>query len=163
MAEGINGASASLTIAMPKGRLTDDALAFLQKAGYAGPANGENSRKLVLDASDSRLRYILVKPSDVPIFVEYGAADLGIAGLDVLREAGRDVYEPLLLPFGQCRLVVAGHAGRADRPLGLERSPRIATKFPRLTEAFFRQRGIGPKSFLCRVPSSWRRSSGWPT
>ena len=143
MAEGMT--AEPLTIAMPKGRLTDDALAFLQKAGYAGPANGENGRKLVLDAPDGKLRYILVKPSDVPVFVEYGAADVGIAGLDVLREAGRDVYEPLLLPFGHCRLVVAGHAGREDRPLRLERSPRIATKFPRLTEAFFRQRGIAPE------------------
>lgn len=134
-----------LTLAMPKGRLTDDALVFLKRAGYAGPSNGDNGRKLVLDAPDGRLRYILVKPSDVPIFVEYGAADVGIAGLDVLREAGRDVYEPLLLPFGQCRLVVAGHADREDRPLRMERSPRIATKFPRLTEAFFRKRGLAPE------------------
>lgn len=137
-----NGA---LTIAMPKGRLTDEALAYLARGGYATPANGDAGRKLVLDAADGRLRYILVKPSDVPIFVEYGAADVGIAGLDVLREANRDVYEPLLLPFGYCRLVVAGPAGRPDRPLRLERSPRIATKFPRLTEAFFRQRGIAPE------------------
>lgn len=134
-----------LTLAMPKGRLTEDALAFLKCAGYAGPSNGDNGRKLVLDSADGNLRYILVKPSDVPIFVEYGAADVGIAGLDVLREAGRDVYEPLLLPFGRCRLVVAGHADREDRPLRMERSPRIATKFPRLTEAFFRQRGIAPE------------------
>jgi ATP phosphoribosyltransferase len=137
--------SGALTIAMPKGRLTEDALAFLSRAGYATPTNGDASRKLVLDAADGQLRYILVKPSDVPIFVEYGAADVGIAGLDVLREASRDVYEPLLLPFGYCRLVVAGPTGRPDRPLRLERSPRIATKFPRLTEAFFRQRGIAPE------------------
>ncbi len=130
---------------MPKGRFTDDALAFLSRAGYAIPTNGDAGRKLVLDAGDGKLRYILVKPSDVPIFVEYGAADVGIAGLDVLREANRDVYEPLLLPFGHCRLVVAGPAGRQDRPLRLERSPRVATKFPRLTEAFFRQRGIAPE------------------
>ncbi len=140
----------ALTIAMPKGRLTDDALTFLKRAGYDIPSKGEIGRKLVLDVPTvrrdaGRLRYILVKPSDVPIFVEYGAADVGIAGLDVLREASRDVYEPLLLPFGQCRLVVAGPANRPDKPLRLERSPRIATKFPRLTEAFFRQRGIAPE------------------
>lgn len=139
---GTRAASDSLTIAMPKGRLTDDALTFLSRAGYAMPTNGDAGRKLVLDAGDGRLRYILVKPSDVPIFVEYGAADIGIAGLDVLREANRDVYEPLLLPFGYCRLVVAGPSGRSDRPLRLERSPRVATKFPRLTEVFFRQLGI---------------------
>jgi ATP phosphoribosyltransferase len=78
----------------------------------------------------------------VPVFVEYGAADVGIAGLDVIREAERDVYEPLLLPFGRCRLVVAGRGDRPDLPLRLERSPRVATKFPRLTEAFFRKRGV---------------------
>ena len=138
-------ADAPLTLALPKGRLTDEAMTFLVRAGYATPVNGEAGRKLVLDGADGRLRYILVKPSDVPIFVEYGAADVGIAGLDVLREANRDVYEPLLLPFGHCRLVVAGPDGRPDRPLRLERSPRVATKFPRLTEAFFRQRGIAPE------------------
>ena len=144
-ADGAGPAGEPLTIAMPKGRLTDDALAFLIRAGYATPSNGDGGRKLVLDAADGRLRYILVKPSDVPIFVEYGAADVGIAGLDVLREANRDVYEPLLLPFGYCRLVVAGPSGRPDTPLRLERSPRVATKFPRLTEAFFRQRGVAPE------------------
>lgn len=131
-----------LTLALPKGRLTDEALAFLARAGYAVPVNGENGRKLVLDGADGRLRYILVKPGDVPIFVEYGAADLGIAGLDVLREAERDVYEPLRLPFGYCRLVVAGRAERPDLPLRLERNPRVATKYPHLTEAFFCRRSV---------------------
>jgi len=134
-----------LTIALPKGRLTDGALALLARAGYPVPSNGDNGRKLVLEGADRRLRFIMAKPSDVPIFVEYGAADLGIAGLDVVREAERDVYEPLRLPFGYCRLVVAGKADRPDRPLRLERSPRVATKFPRLTEAFFRRRGLAPE------------------
>jgi ATP phosphoribosyltransferase len=134
--------AAPLTIAMPKGRLTDDALVFLARAGYAVPANGDSSRKLVLDGADGRLRFIMVKPADVPVFVEYGAADVGVAGLDVVREAERDVYEPLQLPFGVCRLVVAGPAGRPDLSLRLERSPRVATKFPRLTEAYFRRRGV---------------------
>lgn len=137
--------NAPLTFALPKGRLTEDALVHLARAGYAVPNNGDAGRKLVLDTADGRLRFILAKPSDVPIFVEYGAADVGIAGLDVVREAERDVYEPLLLPFGQCRLVVAGPADQPDRPLRLERSPRVATKFPRLTEAFFRKRGLAPE------------------
>ncbi len=98
-----------------------------------------------MPSADGQLRFILAKPADVPVFVEYGAADVGIAGLDVVREAERDVYEPLHLPFGYCRLVVAGPADRADRPLRLERSPRVATKFPRLTEAFFRKRGLAPE------------------
>ncbi len=133
-----------LTIAMPKGRLTEDALVYLARAGYAVPSNGDGGRKLVLDGADGRLRFIMVKPADVPVFVEYGAADVGMAGLDVVREAERDVYEPLHLPFGHCRLVVAGPAGRPDLPLRLERSPRVATKFPRLTEAYFRKRGSRP-------------------
>jgi len=143
---------APLTIALPKGRLTADALASLARAGYARPTNGDDpqgllasDRKLVLEGADGRLRFIMAKPADVPVFVEYGAADLGIAGLDVVREAERDVYEPLRLPFGYCRLVVAGKADRPDRPLRLERSPRVATKFPRLTEAFFRKRGLAPE------------------
>ena len=90
-------------------------LAYLARAGYALPANGDGGRKLVLDGADGRLRFIMVKPADVPVFVEYGAADVGIAGLDVVREAERDVYEPLRLPFGYCRLVVAGQ-GRPRRP-----------------------------------------------
>jgi ATP phosphoribosyltransferase len=134
-----------LTLALPKGRLTEDALAYLNRAGYAVPPLGVNGRKLVLENGDGRLRFIMAKPADVPVFVEYGAADLGIAGLDVVRETERDVYEPLLLPFGYCRLVVAGKADRPDRPLRLERSPRVATKFPRLTEAFFRKRGLAPE------------------
>jgi len=144
--------AAPLTVALPKGRLADDALRFLALAGYGGDGMGEGgrqhapgARKLVVPSPDGRLRFILAKPADVPIFVEYGAADVGIAGLDVVREAARDVYEPLLLPFGHCRLVVAGKADRPDRPLRLERSPRVATKFPRLTEAFFRKRGLAPE------------------
>ena len=137
-----------LTMALPKGRLTEDALTHLARAGYLPPANGDAGRKLVLDGADGRLRFIMVKPSDVPVFVEYGAADLGVAGLDVLREAERDVYEPLLLPFGHCRLVVAGKSDRTDQPLRLERSPRVATKFPRLTEAFFRKRGLAPEIII---------------
>lgn len=143
---------APLTIALPKGRLTADALDCLARAGYARPINGDDprgafgsDRKLVLEGADGRLRFIMAKPADVPVFVEYGAADLGIAGLDVVCEAERDVYEPLRLPFGYCRLVVAGKADRPDRPLRLERSPRVATKFPRLTEAFFRKRGLAPE------------------
>jgi ATP phosphoribosyltransferase len=139
---------APLTMALPKGRLTEDALSYLARAGYAVPTNGDGDRKLVLEAADGRLRFIMAKPGDVPIFVEYGAADVGIAGLDVVREAERDVYEPLRLPFGYCRLVVAGKAGREDRPLRLERSPKVATKFPRLTESFFRRRGLAPEIII---------------
>ena len=136
---------APLTIALPKGRLTEAGLACLARAGYELPANGDIGRRLVLDSPDGRLRLVMAKPSDVPVFVEYGAADLGIAGLDVVREAERDLYEPARLPFGHCRLVLAGRPGREERPLRLERSPKVATKFPRLTEAFFRRQGLAPE------------------
>lgn len=130
-----------LVVALPKGRLLDEARDCLERAGY-GLREGDNGRQLVLPSAAPHVRYVLAKPADVPVYVEYGACDLGIAGLDVLREAQRDLLEPLLLPFGYCRLSVAGPAGQADRPLRLEPNPRVATKFPRLTEAFFRQRGV---------------------
>ncbi len=130
-----------LVVALPKGRLLDEARACLDRAGY-GLLDGDNSRQLVLPSAAPHVRYVLAKPSDVPVYVENGACDLGIAGLDVLREAQRDLLEPLLLPFGYCRLSVAGPVDRADRPLRLEPNPRVATKFPRLAEAFFRQRGV---------------------
>lgn len=130
-----------LTIALPKGRLLEEALVHLSRAGY-GVRDGDNGRQLVLQSTAEHVRYVLAKPSDVPVYVEYGAADLGIAGLDVLRESQRDLLEPLLLPFGYCRLALAAPRGREDRSLRLEPNPRVATKFPRLTEAFFRQRGV---------------------
>jgi ATP phosphoribosyltransferase len=130
-----------LVVALPKGRLLEESLAYLARAGYALQPEA-NGRRLVVPSGSSRVHYVLAKPADVPVYVEYGAADLGIAGLDVLRESQRDLYEPLLLPIGYCRLVIAGPAGRSDRPLRLEPSPRVATKFPRLTEDFFRRRGV---------------------
>jgi ATP phosphoribosyltransferase len=130
-----------LVIAIAKGRDTDDALALLRKAGLP-PPDGDPGRKLIIPSVDGSLRYLLVKPGDVPTFVEYGAADLGICGLDVLREGGRNVYEPLLLPLGYCRLSLAGPANRPDTPLRYESQPRVATVFPKLTAEFFRQRGV---------------------
>jgi ATP phosphoribosyltransferase len=134
-------ASTALVVALPKGRLLEEALPYLARAGV-GLVSGDNGRRLVVPSAAAHVSYVLAKPADVPVYVEYGAADLGIVGLDVLREAQRDVLEPLLLPIGYCRLVVAGPVGRAERPLRLEPQPRVATKFPRLTEDFFRQRGV---------------------
>jgi ATP phosphoribosyltransferase len=84
----------------------------------------------------------MAKPTDVATFVEYGAADLGVCGIDKLREAEKDVYEPLLLPAGYCRLSLAGPADRADTPLRYESQMRVATTYPNLTTKFFRQRGV---------------------
>ena len=133
--------SAQLVVALPKGRLLDEVSGCLERAGF-GLASGGNGRQLVLPSASQHVSYVLAKPADVPVYVEYGAADLGIVGLDVLRESERDVFEPLLLPLGYCRLVVAAPLGREQRPLRLEPNPRVATKFPRLTEAFFRRRGV---------------------
>ena len=130
-----------LTIALPKGRLADDALLWLDRAGWPLPVS-DNGRRLVIPSTGGSLNYVLAKPMDVPVFVEQGAADIGIAGLDVLRERAADVYEPMRLPFGHCRLAVAAPADRPDRPLRLELSPRVATKYPRITADYFRQRGI---------------------
>ena len=88
------------------------------------------------------LRFLLVKPGDVPVYVEYGAADLGIVGQDVLWESGRDVYEPLQLGFGRCRLVLAGTPAQRDRDFRLATGLRVATKYPRLTRAYFQRNGL---------------------
>jgi ATP phosphoribosyltransferase len=121
--------------------MADEALAWLKRAGWS-PPNVEDDRRLVIPSADGSLNYLLVKPMDAPVFVEQGAADIGIAGLDAVRERAADVYEPMLLPFGHCRLSVAAPADRPVRPLRLEISPRVATKYPRLAEQYFRSRGI---------------------
>lgn len=141
MSDGRPTAAPELVVALPKGRLLEEALVYLARAGF-GLSDEDNGRRLLVPSVAPHVSYVLAKPADVPVYVEYGAADLGIVGLDVLRETQRDVLEPLPLPIGYCRLVVAGPAGRANRPLRLEPQPRVATKFPRLTEDFFRRRGV---------------------
>ncbi len=130
-----------LTIALPKGRMANEALTWLTRAGWSPPGSADD-RRLVIPSEDGTLSYLLVKPMDLPVFVEQGAADIGIAGLDAVRERAADVYEPMLLPFGYCRLSVAAPVDRPQRPLRLEISPRVATKYPRLAEEYFRGRGI---------------------
>lgn len=133
--------SASLLVALPKGRMADQALELFRAAGLPLPA-GDAGRKLILASADGSLRYVLSKPTDVPTFVEYGAADIGVCGLDTLRESRRQVYEPLLLPFGYCRLCLAGPRDAPGGPLRYASQPRVATKYPNLTEEFFRSRGV---------------------
>jgi ATP phosphoribosyltransferase len=137
----ISPAPDSLLVALPKGRMADQALDLLSAAGLPLPS-GPTGRKLILHSEDGSLRYVLAKPTDVPTFVEYGAADIGVCGLDTLRESRRQVYEPLLLPFGHCRLCLAGPAQAATGPLRYQSQPRVATKYPNLTEEFFRKRGV---------------------
>ena len=132
---------AALMIALPKGRLADQTLDLFAAAGVPLPGR-DNGRRLILASDDGSARYVMAKPSDVPTYVEYGAADLGICGLDTLRESRRHVYEPLLLPFGFCRLCLAAPADRPDTPLRYQSQPRVATKYPNLTADFFRARGV---------------------
>ena len=131
----------ALTLALPKGRLLDPALALLGGMGVKGL--DADSRRLVLADEAMGLRFIFLKPADIPTYVEYGAADLGIVGKDILLEQERDVYEPVDLRFGFCRLVVAEPKELWERDDPAKWSwVRVATKYPTLTERYFSARGI---------------------
>lgn len=128
-----------LTIALAKGRLLEPSLALLTALGYDVQAARE-SRKLVLTSHGAR--FILAKPMDVPLYVEYGAADVGIVGQDALRESGANVYEPLVLGYGKCRLVVAGKPELQNAEWKMLAGLRVATKYPRVTKQYFAARGL---------------------
>jgi len=106
-------------------------------AGLDASALSEDDRRLVRESRDGSLRFLLLKPDDVPTYVEYGAADLGVSGRDVLRERRCDLYQPLDLGIGKCRMVVAAKSGVA-----LPDVPRIATKFPRIAAEYYAARGV---------------------
>ncbi|KRT73386.1 MAG: ATP phosphoribosyltransferase [Candidatus Rokubacteria bacterium CSP1-6] len=130
-----------LTLALPKGRLLRPALEILRSMGLAGVE--ADSRKLIFSDEKHGLRFLILKPADVPTYVEYGAADLGIVGKDILLEQEPDVYEPLDLGFGFCRLVVAEPLALWERDDPSKWSwVRVATKYPVLTERYFSERGI---------------------
>jgi len=130
-----------LTLALPKGRLLDPALDLLRELGVTSV--DPDSRKLIFRDPGRDLEILLLKPADVPAYVTYGAADLGVVGKDILLEQEPDVYEPLDLGFGFCRLVVAEPRSLWERDDPAKWSwVRVATKYPRLTEAYFSARGI---------------------
>jgi ATP phosphoribosyltransferase len=130
-----------LTLALPKGRLLEAALGLLRDLGM--PPVDPESRRLIFADPGQRLRLLLLKPADVPAYVTHGAADLGIVGHDILLEQSPDVYEPLDLGFGFCRLVVAERKELFERDDPSKWSwVRVATKYPRLTEQYFSSRGI---------------------
>ena len=126
-----------LTIAMPKGRIFEEASDLLREAGFDLPPEFDDSRKLIIDVPEESFRFILAKPMDVPTYVEHGVADLGIAGKDVMLEEERDVYELLDLNISACYLAVAG---LPDTKLN-EIAPRVATKYPNVAAAYFREQG----------------------
>lgn len=123
-----------LNIALPKGRLGEKVYAMFEAAGYECPAIRENSRKLIFENAEKGIRYFWVKPSDVSIYVERGAADVGVAGKDILLEYNPDVYELLDLNVGRCKMAVA--APRAFRDDG-ERTLRVATKFASIAADYY--------------------------
>ena len=127
-----------LNIALPKGRLGEKVYAMFEKAGFECPSIKENNRKLIFENEAAGVRYFWVKPSDVAIYVERGAADIGVAGKDILLEYMPDVYELLDLDTGKCRMAVAAKADFRDDP---ERTLKVATKFSNIARNFYAAQG----------------------
>jgi len=130
----------SLTIALAKGRLQDVTLERLARGGVHVAAAELDSRKLLVSDESGRFDILFVKPADVPVYVEYGVADAGVCGSDVLAESDADVHEPLDLGYGRCRLAVAAPAGADD--YSHVATVRVATKYPRISGEYFRHRGV---------------------
>ncbi|MBQ3194245.1 MAG: ATP phosphoribosyltransferase [Oscillospiraceae bacterium] len=123
-----------INIALPKGRLGEKAYKMLKNSGFECPEIENPGRKLIFENEEKGVRYFWVKPSDVAIYVERGAADLGIVGKDILLEYDPDVYELLDLKMGKCRMAVAGMRAFRD-PVG--RTLKVATKFPNITKTYY--------------------------
>lgn len=131
-----------LTIALPKGKLFSLSANLFEKVGVTAEHLSEKSRKLIISNDECKIRFIITKTSDVPTYVEYGAADIGVIGKDVLVESGQDVYELLDLGFGKCRLMMAvPREERRSRLLDYAHT-RVATKYPHIAEQFFAQQGM---------------------
>jgi ATP phosphoribosyltransferase len=126
-----------LIVAVPKGRILDALGPLLEKAGIDASPLRANDRRLVRRSADGKLAWVFLKPDDVPTYVEYGAADIGVSGRDTLLERKHDVYMPVDLGIGKCRLVVAAPRGKA-----LPDVPRIATKYPRVAAEHFAKKGV---------------------
>ena len=124
-------------IALPKGRLGEKVYDLFESAGYGCPSIREKNRKLIFENAEREVCYFWVKPSDVAIYVERGAADLGVAGSDILNEYQPDVFELLDLDIGKCRMCVAG---KADFEPDAFRPIRVATKFPHIAKAYYETR-----------------------
>ncbi len=123
-----------LNIALPKGRLGDQVYEMFSQIGYDCKAIYEDNRKLVFENADNGVRYLLVKPSDVAIYVEHGAADIGVVGKDILLESQPDVYELLNLNIGRCRVAVAGKNDYIEQP---DRILRVATKYVNIAKQYY--------------------------
>lgn len=127
-----------LNVALPKGRLGQKVYDMFEKAGFECPSIRENSRKLIFENEEKSVRYFWVKPSDVAIYVERGAADIGVCGKDILLEYEPDIYELLDLDLGKCRMAVAAKADFRDDK---KKTLRVATKFTNIAKNFYASKG----------------------
>lgn len=127
-----------INVALPKGRLGERVLACFEKLGYGCPEIREGGRKLIFENAEAGVRYFWAKPSDVAIYVERGAADIGVVGRDVLLEYRPDVYELSDLGMGICRMCVAGPVGKRPEP---DKTVRVATKFPNIARDHYGRMG----------------------
>jgi len=127
-----------INIALPKGRLGEKVYDMFERSGFECPSIHENNRKLIFENEEKGVRYFWVKPSDVAIYVERGAADIGVAGKDILLEYEPEIYELLDLDIGKCRMAVAAPAGFRDEP---QRTLRVATKFSKIASDHYAAKG----------------------
>ena len=122
--------------------MQDDALALFARAGHLVAESELNSRKLVISTTDGLYSFVLVKPGDAPTYVEYGVADAGVCGRDVLMESRADVHEPLDLKFGRCKIAVAGKREVLGQDYNLLATVRVGTKYPRIATEYFHAKGV---------------------
>ncbi len=127
---------------MPKGKLFEPSTELLRKVGWTADGLNEKSRKLVITNEKARLNFIITKTADVPTYVEYGAADIGIIGKDVIAESEKNIYELLDLGFGKCHLMMAVPKEKKRPHFEDYAHTRVATKFPNIAEKFFTERGM---------------------
>ena len=127
-----------INVALPKGRLGEKVYDMFERAGYSCPSIKENSRNLIFENADKKVRFFWVKPSDVAIYVERGAADIGVAGKDILCEYNPEVYELLDLKIGKCSMAVAGKKGFQD---DRNKTLRVATKFVNIAKKYYAEHG----------------------
>ena len=128
-----------LNIALPKGRLGEKVYSMFEQSGYDCPSIKENNRKLIFENNELKLRFFWVKPSDVAIYVERGAADIGVAGKDILLEYTPDIYELLDLKIGKCKMAVAA---KKDFSYEDKKTIRVATKFKNIAKSFYSKKGV---------------------
>ena len=131
-----------LTIALPKGKLFYLAKDLFAKVGYSAENLEEKSRKLVITNDELKIKFIIAKTADVPVYVEHGAADIGVIGKDVLMESDKDIYELLDLGFGRCHLMMAVLKDKKRAKLTDYAHTRVATKFPHIAKKFFNSKGM---------------------